>query len=244
MGFAKLCSLSALAAVLLPIGCQAAGSGMGAMPPPGADGGPAPASDALPLVPEAGVDVPSPGETSSVDLPAESRPGTDALADAGPKPWPPPGTEYLPKLETEAQFDQLRGTRSGLPFIIRRLANDAAFPYPWDRYECVFEFGMAAHLEFLEMIDPDRAVYLYYRDAKSPEGSLIPGRLSLDKTRTPNVMRVGFENERLISPTDTHFPLDPAVFPILRERIKRCVPFVSTFEFSMLCPGKMSCPLP
>jgi hypothetical protein len=257
MGLAKPSLLSALAAVLLSIGCTAAPGGMGAMPPPGADGG-APAAidatDALPPVADALADRSSASEAGAAEGANESREevaAADASSGDGAKPWwpstqpwPAPGTEYLSKLETEAQFDQLRGTRGGLPFIIRRLANGAAFPYPWDGYECVFESGMAAHLEFLEKIDPTRALGLYYGDAKSPDGSLIPGRLSLDKTKTPNVMVVGFENERLISPTDTFFPLDPAVFPLLRERIKRCVPFVSAFTYSMLCPGKKTCPLP
>ena len=233
---------------LLAVGCTAAPT---AVTPPasGADAaGSMPADASAPPVDaprppvDAGVDQPLPSDAGSSDLPADA-PVADAPAADGPKAWPPPGTDYLTKLETIAQYNQLVGMRGGLPFIIRRLANDKTFPYPWDRYECVFEHGMDAHLEFLERMDPMRAFQIYFVDAKSPGGSLIPGRMAVDGTDRKKV-HVTFENVRLLTPTDSSYPLDPAVIPIIRDRITRCVSFATTFVFSMICPGGQPCPLP
>lgn len=231
---------------LAAVGCTAAPTSV-TPPSPGvdaADGMPAdvspPPADAPPPPADVGVEQTPPGDggSSDVHLDASSAEAADA-----PKAWPPPGTDYLTKLETIADYNQLVETRSGLAFIIRRLANDKTFPYPWDRYECVFEYGMDAHLEFLERMDPTRALQIYFNDAKSPMGSLIPGRMSVDGTDKKKV-RVLFENTRLLISTDSSYPLDPAVIPIIRDRIARCVPFATTFTFSMVCPGGQSCPLP
>jgi hypothetical protein len=176
---------------------------------------------------------------------------TDAASELPPgyaasKPWPPPGTAYLTKLATEADYNQLasQGTRGDVPFIIRRLANDHLYPYPWDSYECVFEPGASVHIDFLEAIDPDRALFLYYGESKRPEGTLIPGRIRFDKTKTPPLTTVGFENTRNLIDPPLAYALDPAVFPLLRERIKRCVPFTTNFTFLMICPDGKGCPLP
>ncbi|HET6281009.1 MAG TPA: hypothetical protein VFH73_08585, partial [Polyangia bacterium] len=119
-------------------------------------------------------------------------------------------------------------------------------PYPWDRYECVFETGYL-HVEFLQEMDASRAVGLYFGDAKSEAGSLIPGRLKLDQTRIPNVMRVTIENFQggFMGPP-AYFPLDATVVRLLRERIMRCVPFAGSFTFFMFCPtgNSTDCPLP
>ena len=241
------------------IGCTPSASGVDAMPSPKPDIGVTPAVDASvdrPFLPDAG----------PVDLPDELKPDTqtdvrsDAQADvlsdgqmdapselppgfAPSTPWPAPGTAYLTKLATQADYDQLLGAGQSLPFIIRRRANDHTYPYPWDRYECVFE-PPGLHVDFLQRVDAERAVFLYYSEAKRPEGTLIPGQASLDKTRTPNVMRVHFENFRNLIGTPAVFPLEPAVIPLIRERITRCISFTTSFTFSMSCPDGRDCPLP
>ena len=86
----------------------------------------------------------------------------------------------------------------------------------------------------------------YFGDAKSVGGSLIPGRLFLDRTKNPKVVGVLIENTSGISSVNTDFPLDSAVGRLIRERIMRCVPFTSSFTFRMVCPGgtKFDCPVP
>ncbi|HET6281112.1 MAG TPA: hypothetical protein VFH73_09100 [Polyangia bacterium] len=237
------------ALIVLPMGCTAAGSGVDALPSPTPDTAAPAGPDVLQPTPEASVDRPSSPDADPADLPGELEADarTDAPSDLyGPStPWPPPGTSYLTRLATEADYNQLadQGSRKDVvSFIIRRLSSDHLYPYPWDSYECVFEPGASIHIDFLQGLDPDRALFLYYGEAKRPEGTLIPGRIRFDKTKTPNVATVGFENTRNL--IGSPFPLDPAVFPILRERIKRCAPFATNFTFLMICPDGKGCPLP
>ena len=235
--------------IVFAIGCSApvtSGVGMDASAPVDV---PRPLPD---VVADAGVDQTVAADAGAVDLPGESTNDArtnDAGADAvdAPKPWPPPGTAYLVKLESEADYNQLlaNGKGGGVPFIIRRRANDLAYPYPWDLYECVFE-PAGIHVEFLEMMDPQRALYLYYNDAKSRGGSLIPGRLSLTKTGNSRLVSVSIENfQGLTVPSPTvFFPLEPAVTQLIRERMARCIPFATSFTFSMICPDGSNCPMP
>lgn len=269
-GLNRLVLLSLPLAVALAsftIGCAPSASGAAdATPPSRPDLGMTPASDATPdatidrqslpdavpvdllddLRPDAQTDVRSDGQADArpdaqMDAPSELPPGFAAST-----PWIPPGTAYLTKLATQADYDQLLGAVPGgvsLPFIIRRRANDHLYPYPWDRYECVFE-PPGLHLDFLQRMDPERAILLYYSEAKRPEGTLIPGQASLDKTRTPNVMRIRLENFRNLMGPPVVYPLEPAVIPFIRERIGRCIPFATAFTFSMSCPDGKDCPLP
>ena len=245
------------------MGCTAAVSGTDARRPTDPDAGnPAPV-DAVPPGPDTGVDRPSPADGGTPpDLTAESQSDAhadaqtdvpvDARADASagdaPRAWPPPGTDYLTKLESQADYDKLSSTNieHGVAFIIRRRTNDVAYPYPWDSYECVFETGYL-HVEFLQRMDPARAVTLYFGDAKSEPGTLIPGRLMLDETKNPKVMKVTFENfQGGFMSAPFYFPLDATVRRLLRERIMRCVPFTTNFSFFMFCPtgNSTDCPLP
>jgi hypothetical protein len=246
--FSSPSSTASLAVALIgfTFGCTPSESGVDAMPSPGPDmGGPATPDVPQPM-PEAGVDLPN---EPTNDVPPNDGPPSDGGADAGdaPKPWPPPGTAYLTKLETEGDYNQLTATGrgGGVPFIIRRRGNDQPYPYPWDLYECVFE-PPGIHVEFLEMMDPQRALYLYYNDAKSRGGSLIPGRLSLTKTGNSKLVGVSIENfQGLTVPSaNVFFPLEPAVTQLIRERMARCVPFATSFTFSMICPDGSNCPMP
>ncbi|HET6284608.1 MAG TPA: hypothetical protein VFH73_26870, partial [Polyangia bacterium] len=216
-----------VAVTVFTIGCTAAVSSNDAGPLAEPEVAAPAQVDAAAPAPDAGVDRSSPPDAGAFDLPAESQTdaGSEAPADTsavdGPRPWPPPGTDYLTKLASEADYNQLAGTSTGggVAFIIRRRANDQAYPYPWDRYECVFETGYL-HVEFLQRMDASRAVGLYFGDAKSEAGSLIPGRLKLDQTRSPNVMKVTIENFQggFMGPP-AYFPLDATVVRLLRERI-------------------------
>jgi hypothetical protein len=162
--------------------------------------------------------------------------GGDATAetDAAATMWPPPGNDYLVRLEPEADV-----RKHGATFIIRRRGNDTVYPHPWDSHECVFS-GSFTHLGFLERMDPARALQLYYRDAKSPEGSLLPGRIVIDLAKSPPDVAIQFENFRLGAP-DTVFPLEASVVATLRERIARCFPFAKNPSFTMFCE-KAVCP--
>jgi len=135
---------------------------------------------------------------------------------------------------------------NAVPFIMRRRPSDKGYPYPWDGHECVFEDGRFVHLKFLEAMDPERALYLYYADAKSIGGSLIPGRLYRDATKNPKVVRVLFENTTGLTSVRTDFPLDAATGAFLREQLSRCVPFAGSLAISVVCPGGTAydCPLP
>jgi hypothetical protein len=244
------------------MGCTAAVSGTDARRPPDPDAGNPMPVDAVAPGPDTGVDRPSPADGNGADMPgdaqtesrgdAQSDVQADTRADAStgdaPRTWPPPGTDYLTKLESQADYDKLSSTTNnhGVAFIIRRRANDVAYPHPWDSYECVFETGYL-HVEFLQKMDPARAVTLYFGDAKSEPGSLIPGRLMLDETQNPKVMKVTIENyQGGFMSAPSYFPLDATVRRLLRERIMRCVPFAGNFTFFMFCPtgNSVDCPLP
>jgi hypothetical protein len=95
-------------------------------------------------------------------------------------------------------------------------------------------------------MDPERALFLYYIDSKSVGGSLIPGRIGLDKTMNPNVVRILLENTTSLMSANNDFPLDATVGRQIRERMMRCVPFARSFVFFTVCPGglKFDCPLP
>lgn len=171
---------------------------------------------------------------------------TDGSTTDAPKAWPPPGELYLTKLETEADYDRLAAGGAdglGVPFIMRRRGNDQAYPYPWDRYECVFNEARLLHLDFLGAIDPERAVQLYFVDAKSVGGGLLPGRVEIERTGVPPTVNVRFENFPSLMQIG-YFPLDAATVAAIRERIGRCVSFPATFVFSMVCPEGDFCPLP
>jgi len=247
------CCLALPAALItLAVGCTPAPSGT---PAPVADAGAETRPDTSGPGIDTGVDLQPPPSLSDAGQ-SQDAPPSDASGGDAPKPWPPPGTDYLTKIETEAQYNQLAGTISDVEFIIRRRGNDQAYPYPWDQYECVFEryrapepnqpANVVGHFQFLLSMDSSRAVGLYYGNAKSVGGNLIPGRLTLDKTKTPNVVRVGIENTTGLDPRNTDYPLDATVGQQIRERIMRCVPLASSFLFQVVCPGgsPFNCPLP
>jgi hypothetical protein len=208
---------------------------------------------------DARADGSSPADTTGlVDAP-EVRPDRDPPSDApavnadavsdGPRRWPPPGTAYLTRLDTSAQYDQLAaqlaGTSGSVLFLIRRRANDAKYPYPWDEYECIFETDVMStqggHLPFLYAMDKDRATNLYFVDSKTQDGNLIPGRFI--RTGGTNELKVLFENIVGLSGAST-FSLD-SVARFLRDRISRCVRFTTSFRFVQFCgSASTECPLP
>ncbi|HEY0711202.1 MAG TPA: hypothetical protein VGF45_00890, partial [Polyangia bacterium] len=170
-----------------------------------------------------------------------------APADA-PRAWPPPGTDYLTSVTNQTEYDRLARPSNdrSIPFLMRRRGEGDSYPYPWDGYECTFAHD-ALHLDFLRRMDPTRAVQLYFVDAKSENGTLIPGRIKVDTTKPGNSFHVIIENFSggFMGPA-AYFPLDPVTGQHIRERIKRCVPFATNFTFASFCPtgNRMDCPLP
>ena len=188
--------------------------------------------------------MPDPTPDPPIDPPAQ--PPTDPPQEMpaepdGPQPWPPPGTDYLTQLTSKADYDQLR-SRGAVTFIMRRRGDDQVYPYPWDSYECVFTAH--EHLAFLERMDPTRALQLYYRDSKQPESSLIPGRITLVSDTGTDSMKIWVENTSGLNLVPNYM-LDATVATFVRERIARCVPFITQFTFVVVCPnGAFDCPLP
>ncbi|HEY0713240.1 MAG TPA: hypothetical protein VGF45_11245, partial [Polyangia bacterium] len=98
-----------------------------------------------------------------------------------------------------------------------------------------------SHLSVVRQIEPDRAIQLYFVDAKSNAGNLLPGRFITEPTATE--VTVLFENTVGLMATPV-FPLDPATAAQLRARFMRCVPFGTSFKFLMVCEDGETCPLP
>ncbi|HEY0710399.1 MAG TPA: hypothetical protein VGG33_26570 [Polyangia bacterium] len=182
---------------------------------------------------DAAADAPTDVVTGAIDA-------GDARPDA-PQPWPPPGVLYLTNIPTLAAYTQLHQNRREVPFFFRRRGNDGVYPYPWDRDECIFHVPIS-HLSFLRQIDPERAVRLYFEDAKSEAGSLIPGRFIVDET-DETAIKVLFENTVGLMATPV-FPLDATAAAELRARFMRCVPFARRYEFLKMCEDGEACALP
>ncbi len=160
---------------------------------------------------------------------SSSTSGSDAaVPDAKPTVWPPPGDDYFTQIQTDQQFTALGSPE--VMFIVRRPGIGAEVPYPWDRFECIFQNPKKYrfHLDFLNKIDPDRAVQLYFAHAKSPSGGLILGGVIL----RGGTLRIQIENFPLFTP-NTHFPLAPQVIQEIRERILRCMPFAAGLKIEV-----------
>jgi hypothetical protein len=187
-------------------------------------------------------DSPRDSVADATDVSAHDTNDTNDTNDTdAPVTWPPPGVLYLTKMTSVDDYTRLSQNRREVPFFIRRRGNDDVYPYPWNENECIFHVPIS-HLSFLRQIDPDRAVRLYYVDAKTKDGNLIPGRFVTEET-APTEVTVLFENTVGLMSTPT-FTLEPTVAAQLRERFMRCVPFGTSFKFLMVCEDGELCPLP
>ncbi|HEY0712025.1 MAG TPA: hypothetical protein VGF45_05090 [Polyangia bacterium] len=181
--------------------------------------------------------------TSDSSMPVPDAAGT-TRPDA-PKAWPPPGPDYLTSLATYADYQRMseqHRTKSA-SFIIRRKGNSDTYPYPWDMHECIF-MPENEHIDFLTKMDPARAVQIYFSDAKSANGPLMVGRVVVESTRAPFSAEVYVQNYGGVMNVTNYIPLDAMTGQQIRDRIKRCVPFATSFIYFSFCAGAPYCPLP